>query len=80
MTSKDMKVVLDRLQSDWSFIAEFLDNPKTALKGLNLSAEEHRALMALNPDALLTLGFEQGVVAAALSDAHSEQCPTSSAS
>lgn len=74
MITKGMQDVMDRLQSDWSFIGEFLDDPSAALNGMTLSDEEHRALLARNPDALLALGFQQGAVAAALSGAHSQTC------
>ena len=71
-----MKKVLRRLDSDWCFIGEFLNNPKSTLQSFHLTAGERQALTARNPNALMALGLEQSVVNAALSGAHSMTCTT----
>jgi len=73
--STDMANVVQRLQGDWQFIADFLDDPVSVLSGFSLSDEEHRALGARDARALMALGLEQQTVYAAVSgDGHSRVC------
>ncbi|MCM3603198.1 hypothetical protein M3175_20885 [Robertmurraya korlensis] len=73
--SVDMQKVVSRLQTDLNFAAEFLDNSVEALKSYNLLSHEYSALVSRNSNDLQKLGFEQSVVSAALSGAHSSTCP-----
>jgi hypothetical protein len=76
MGSRGIKQVLHRLNADWNFIGDFLNDSESALAGFNLSAAEKQALLARDPEALMAMGFGQKTVVAALSGAHSKTCPT----
>lgn len=65
-----IQTVVGRLQTDWDFIGQFLDNPRAALSGFDLSEEEFNTLTARDPDALMALGFGEEAVVAALSGGH----------
>lgn len=74
--SKNLEKVINRLQYDWNFIADFFDNPAQALKEYNLKAEEKEALLARNSDDLIKLGADSMLLVGALSGAHSQLCTT----
>lgn len=75
MASQALTQILDRLNGDWNFISNFLDDPETAIAGYRLEEEEKKAMLARDPQSLMALGIEQETAVAALSGAHSQTCP-----
>lgn len=74
MLSTTMKIVVDKLQGDWNFIQSFLENPKLALEGFNLSQNEFDALTTRNTNSLNSLGYNTKAIKGAMSGAHSSTC------
>jgi len=75
-TGTDLYRVIERLQYDWDFIAEFLDDPRRALQQYKLTPEEQEALCARDIRALEALGLDRFSIEVAMSNAHSQTCPT----
>ncbi len=65
--------VIQKLKSDWSFIATFMSNPQLALEGAQLSPAERGALLTRNSKDLLKLGVPADDVVAALSGCHRQK-------
>lgn len=74
MTSKAMQTFVDRMQGDWAFVAEFLDDPETVVGQLGISGTEADAILAQNFDALMKLGLGDDDSLAAFSGAHTPTC------
>ncbi|AQQ55406.1 hypothetical protein [Planococcus lenghuensis] len=72
--SKDMEKIITRLQDDWAFLSEFLSFPELAIQKFNLTETEKNVLLSKNGEGIEKLGFEEEVVAAAMSGAHSSTC------
>lgn len=72
--SEGMTQVLSRLESDWDFIASFLNNPGAALEGFDLTGAERDALTARSPRALRALGLSDSQINIAASGTHSRTC------
>lgn len=68
--SADMKKIMLRLESDWEFIGKFLDGPKKAIEGLNLTESEKLALTTRDIDQLMQLGLSEEEVTVAMSGTH----------
>lgn len=75
-TGTDLYQVIERLQYDWDFIADFLDDPRHALQQYDLTPEEREALCARDIRALEALGLDRFSIEVAMSAAHSQTCPT----
>ncbi|RYE15811.1 MAG: arginine deiminase [Rickettsiales bacterium] len=69
-----MKQVVNKLQGDWNFVQSFLDNPKTALSGFNLSRNEFDALTTRDTSTLNSLGYNTKAIKGAMSGGHSSTC------
>lgn len=74
MLNKQLNSLINRLQSDWSFVASFLNNRQVALAGYDLTKSERTALLATAPDALISLGVDRDMALGAMSGMHTPQC------
>lgn len=68
--SIDMGKIMERLEGDWDFIGQFLDNPSEAIKGYELSSSEVAALTTRDVDQLMKLGISEEEVTVAMSGTH----------
>jgi len=68
--STDMNKIMDRLESDWDFIGDFLDNPKTAISEYELTSVEKLALTTRDLGGLMKLGITEEEVSVAMSGTH----------
>jgi hypothetical protein len=76
--SEAMKKVVSRLESDWQFIASYLENPEGALKGMGLNASELQTLVSNDPRSLNSLGLNQNAAIYAAGGGSQTCKPTSS--
>jgi hypothetical protein len=70
-----LEAVVSRLQYDWNFVADFLNDADAALGSFQLNPAEAAALKARDARALSALGLDESAVSVALSGAHSSTCP-----
>lgn len=74
MASSKINAVVKRLENDWDYIAEFLNDPNKALKGYNLSKKERKLLTTKDVNGLIYLGISEDKAIVAASGAHSQTC------
>lgn len=72
--TKGIEQVVQRLEHDWDFIANFLNNPQEALRDVELSDEERSAMVTRDVRALRALGLDNASINIAASNAHSSTC------
>lgn len=72
--SAKLDLFIERMQGDWDFISNVLDDPAGAIQAFGLSGAEADALLAQDFDALVRMGVDGSDIVAAFSGAHSRQC------
>ena len=68
--SADMKEIMQKLENDWDFIGEFLDNPQQTVAKYDLTEKEIEALSTRNINDLMSLGYSEEEVVVAMSGTH----------
>lgn len=68
--SVDMGKIMEKLESDWDFIGNFLDNPETTIANYDLTDAEKEALTTRDLNGLMKLGISEEEVSVAMSGTH----------